>query len=94
MQKCKFITSSQSTGYQVILKRCLVGLQKGVSNTLKEHLLHGIRRLLEARRVCVSFELRKNIYIHRCYGNKLYVKAERHSNEQTQHEFVFLHLIL
>ena len=41
MQKCKFITSRQSTGYQVILKRCLIGLQKGVSNTLKEHLLHG-----------------------------------------------------
>ena len=40
MQKSKFITSSQSTGYQVILKRCLIGLQKGVSNTLKEHLLH------------------------------------------------------
>ena len=36
----------------------------------------------------------KNIYIHRCYGNKLSVKAERHANEQTQHEFVFLHHIL
>ncbi len=34
MQKCKFITSSQSTGYQVILKRCLIGLQSIISCSL------------------------------------------------------------
>jgi len=39
VQKSKFVTSSQSISYQVILKRCLIGLQKGVSNTVKEHLL-------------------------------------------------------
>jgi len=55
MQKCKFITSSQSTGYQVILKRCLIGLQKGVSNTLKEHLLQANQASFRSQKSMCQF---------------------------------------
>ncbi len=55
MQKSKFITSSQSTGYQVILKRCLVGLQKGVSNTLKEHLLQANQASFRSQKSMCQF---------------------------------------
>ena len=55
MQKSKFITSSQSTGYQVILKRCLIGLQKGVSNKPKEHLLHGNQASFRSQKSMCQF---------------------------------------
>ena len=38
-EKSEFATGSKSTGCQAVSKRCLIGLQKGVSNTLKGHLL-------------------------------------------------------
>ena len=38
-KKNRFANSSQSVGYQTVRKRCLIGLQKGVGNTLREHLL-------------------------------------------------------
>ena len=37
--KSRFVTSIQSIGYWAVRKRCLIGLQKGVGNTLKEHRL-------------------------------------------------------
>ena len=37
--KSRSVTGSQSIGYRAVRKRCLIGLQKGVGNTLKEHLL-------------------------------------------------------
>ena len=55
MKKSKFITSSQSTGYQVILKRCLIGLQKGVSNTLKEHLLQANQASFRSQKSMCQF---------------------------------------
>ena len=41
-------------------KRCLIGLQKGVSKGLKDTFCKSIRRLLEAKRACIGFELSEN----------------------------------
>ena len=35
---------------EVVLKRCLIGLQKGVSNVLKGHLLQAKRALIERQK--------------------------------------------
>ena len=55
LQKSKFITSSQSNGYQVILKRCLIRFQKGVSNTLKEHLLQANQASFRSKKSMCQF---------------------------------------
>ena len=41
-------------------KRCLIGLQKGVSKTSKGLFCKSIRRLLETKRACIGFELYEN----------------------------------
>ena len=51
--KSKFVTSSKSISYIVVLKRCLVRLQKGT-------FCKSIERLFKAKRACVVFELHEN----------------------------------
>ena len=41
-------------------RMCLIGLQKGVSKGLKGTFCKLIRRLLEAKRACVGFEVSEN----------------------------------
>ena|GEM_PF-5304475 len=55
-----FVTSSQSIGYKSILKRCLIGLQKGVGNTLIEHLLQVNQASFRSQKGMCQFGLHEN----------------------------------
>ena len=53
MNKIELVTSRNSTGYKVAEKRCIIGLQKGT-------FCKSIRRLLEAKRAWIDFEVHEN----------------------------------
>ena len=63
-------------------KRCLIGLQKGASkDPLKGIFCKSIRRLLEAKRACVGFDLHENnLQTSIDKGTSCLQKTERHAN--------------
>ena len=58
--KSKSVTSSQSIGCQAVPKRCLIGLQKGVGNTLIEHLLQVNQASFRSQKGMCQFGLHEN----------------------------------
>ena len=70
-----FVTSRESISYKAVLekgaqldfKRALVRPQKGT-------FCKSIRRLLEAKRACIGFELHENSLQIAIYGNRLFAE--------------------